>query len=469
MKFDFSNIIKTMDSTQTEASYEKIDKSFIIQGCAGSGKTAILLHRPSYLAYNNPDYAWSRVALVTPNEEFVDYVRNLFGELELKDNNIQLYSLEKYYASIIEKYDHELSFKIAESNSEKNKSGVIFKVDEITVNPNEGDLPAEYLERIYAPSFFNIIQNDFKKYAAEIESKKQDIAAEIHQLSTLQKTTTDDWIIKISKLADKARALGVNKAVAEKYKTKSNANYIEKTIDYKSFQYVTKTLIGERIQRLRDEFKIANLGHNEFYRHDLYLLMLALSEVNGPLGEKCGNKALYIDEGQDISPTEYKLIKKINNNPVFNIYGDIDQNLTPWRGLSSWDDIKDLGIEEIKKFDIDYRNTKQICDYISKALKMDIQSPLEGKFEVEKLTTEELFENMTKYPEKAIVVMVVSDKESEFAKKVMEIRPNSEIITPAESKGFEYPKLFVNPEGMTHNEKYVAMTRALYYLTVIKD
>ena len=75
------------------------------------------------------------------------------------------------------------------------------------------------------------------------------------------------------------------------------------------------------------------------HRYDLYL---QLNFAMHFFGENKGTHTLIsVDEGQDLTPGEYSLIKKINNDDViFNIYGDTNQLLKYNRGITDWSFLK---------------------------------------------------------------------------------------------------------------------------------
>ena len=47
------DIIQTIQEKQYEIITSEEKENFVLQGCAGSGKTMVMLHRLSYLMYNN--------------------------------------------------------------------------------------------------------------------------------------------------------------------------------------------------------------------------------------------------------------------------------------------------------------------------------------------------------------------------------------------------------------------------------
>ena len=91
-----TDIIRTIQENQDDIIAKPHDESFIVQGCAGSGKTMILLHRLSYLAYNRPGMDFSKYCILTPNKQFNVHINELSTELEL--DRIKKWTVEEYYA-----------------------------------------------------------------------------------------------------------------------------------------------------------------------------------------------------------------------------------------------------------------------------------------------------------------------------------------------------------------------------------
>ena len=103
-----TDIIQTIQQKQIEIIRYPKEKSFIVQGCAGSGKTMILLHRLSYMKYNNPKMSWKPVKIITPNDFFDKYIEDLSSQLELTD--IDRLSVDEYYVDIIKRYNSQYNF-----------------------------------------------------------------------------------------------------------------------------------------------------------------------------------------------------------------------------------------------------------------------------------------------------------------------------------------------------------------------
>jgi DNA helicase-2/ATP-dependent DNA helicase PcrA len=75
------SIVATLQREQYEMIRLPLTKPIIIQGSAGSGKSAIALHRLSYLLYKYQNLKADRVAILGPNEAFLKHIQNVLPTL----------------------------------------------------------------------------------------------------------------------------------------------------------------------------------------------------------------------------------------------------------------------------------------------------------------------------------------------------------------------------------------------------
>lgn len=77
-----STIIRTIQKEQNQIIRNQATKSMIIQGVAGSGKTSIALHRIAFLLYQLRDQLTSdEILILSPNRVFADYISEVLPEL----------------------------------------------------------------------------------------------------------------------------------------------------------------------------------------------------------------------------------------------------------------------------------------------------------------------------------------------------------------------------------------------------
>ena len=100
---EFRNIIFSIQKKQGDIIKQPYEKNIIVQGCAGSGKSMIMLHRIPILLYDNPDIiARNSIYVVSPSENYIRMADKMRKELEIDDLNMG--TINDYYNLCIERY-----------------------------------------------------------------------------------------------------------------------------------------------------------------------------------------------------------------------------------------------------------------------------------------------------------------------------------------------------------------------------
>ena len=149
--YKLTDIVRTIQANQNELLRKPIEENFIIQGCAGSGKTMILFHRLSYVVYNYPQMDFSKFIVLTPNELFNVHVDDLTHKLELE--KIRIYTVDQFYA--------QMARKLGEKDTYTDVSGrKRLKVEPIPeVVESENVLNEEMLKELYSTDFFEKMED----------------------------------------------------------------------------------------------------------------------------------------------------------------------------------------------------------------------------------------------------------------------------------------------------------------------
>ena len=104
---EFQNIIFSIQKKQGEIIKLPYDKDLIVQGCAGSGKSMIMLHRLPIMLYDNPDILNSNnVYIISPSETYIQMVEKMREDLEISDLNMG--TINQYYDHVLSKYNIDL-------------------------------------------------------------------------------------------------------------------------------------------------------------------------------------------------------------------------------------------------------------------------------------------------------------------------------------------------------------------------
>ena len=164
---------------------------------------------------------------------------------------------------------------------------------------------------------------------------------------------------------------------------------------------------------------------------------------------------------------ELELIQKLNNKPVMNLFGDINQVITS-HGISDWNTVP--GAMEVLYLDENFRNTNQIVDFCNGTLPFRMQKIGVDMEDVEQLSSVDHALSKEALPKNATYIV----KDSQAADDLQIVLKGTgmtdyKIYTVKEVKGLEFKHVIVVDRDMTDNEKYISYTRALAKLTVIHD
>ena len=139
----FRNIIATLQQKQFQIIEADTKADFVVQGCAGSGKSQCLLHRLFYLRDELSQDGWDHVLLLTPSQLFRSYSSELIRRYQLSD--VRNCSLAELYKFVLSAYDSRF----------KNRQYIFELTEEY--------LPDQYLQEVYAPSTIQSIAREIDR------------------------------------------------------------------------------------------------------------------------------------------------------------------------------------------------------------------------------------------------------------------------------------------------------------------
>ncbi len=102
-----SDIIMSIQKEQADIVNEPFEQDIIVQGCAGSGKSMIMLHRLPVILYDEANQKQrSNVVIISPSKAYIASIENLIYDLEIDD--IPKFTLEEYFAEKINLIDKQI-------------------------------------------------------------------------------------------------------------------------------------------------------------------------------------------------------------------------------------------------------------------------------------------------------------------------------------------------------------------------
>ncbi|MDD3474965.1 MAG: AAA family ATPase [Candidatus Dojkabacteria bacterium] len=503
-----TDIVATIQAQQNEIIREEINKPVIIQGVAGSGKTTILLHRLAYLFFNYKETIRpERSLIVAPNRMFLDYISDVLPNLGVVGVNTLTYLfwgkrvLDWNNRYTVSTEDEDLKFK--------EYKGSLEFLDFLDKYFEEYEV--EILEEIpYSRS--DIIEKryyELKKQFPEISMEERinlaiDYAFAQKQFKTKQTGAYDDTFD------------------LENEKRREIIKYINKKLDpYRIYQDVFKNKVLDKdlckytLKGLR-----SHNAHRYFRMEDLAPIVYLQLKIKGTKEFK--QEYVVVDECQDLSFIEIATLTMVAKNGNITLAGDLAQSIIPPFYIKDWNKVIDLinslGYKDVSYHQLNrcYRTTIEIMDFANEIFKErfpksyklpeavlrhgeDIKTITYSE-EISDLDNKEIenFINIIKEEfNKGAVTCALICKDKEHANAVYEkiklyedkidrdIVPYSEsdykngllVLPVSHAKGLEFDSVIIldmNEERYPETEYstrlvYVAITRALHRLTVVKN
>lgn len=257
--------------------------------------------------------------------------------------------------------------------------------------------------------------------------------------------------------------------------------YLKSVLDDSSDYGVFKEVFTLATKDFREKYNIK--VPNGMHRYDLYMcLWFCIKYFGKRVGEA---KYICFDEGQDLAFNEYKLISELNgNDAIYNIFGDTNQLLKLGRGIASWDRLGSAFSMKVFYLNENYRNTNQITRFCNQSFGMNVKQTGVDGAKVKEIPRRELEKELSDLnPTTERIAILVPRKVIKKNYLDMEILPETiknaignkidngiiSLMYVDEVKGIEFDKVFVIPNRMSTNEKYIAYTRALSELIIVVD
>ena len=478
------NIVATIQREQNRIIRNENASALIIQGVAGSGKTSIALHRIAYLLYTFKGEISSKdILIISPNKVFADYISNVLPELG--EETVPETSMEQILSGVLDnKFKYQNFFE---------------QVKELLNKPDSG-----FIERIdYKASLDFIAQLD--RFILHIENnyfKATDVQLTKH--FTIPAEFIDEQFRRFNRYPMRQRFEVMTDYILEiaqiQYRiaiTTANRNRLKKEIKnmfaanndlqvYKAFfDWIGKpALFKLRRNRILEYFDLAPLAY----------LHIALD------GKKVQTqvKHLLIDEMQDYSPVQYKVVQKLYPCKK-TILGDASQSVNPY-GSSTAEIIQKTFITgEVIKLCKSYRSTYEITEFAQKIRLNNELEPVARRGEQPQIIRFEnkddeisgistLISSFRKSGYKSLGIICKTEAEAKETSELLKANTtdihflssqssafiNGIIVTSAHmAKGLEFDEVII-PHADKKNYKteidksmlYVAVTRAMHRLSI---
>ena len=353
------NIVNTIQQEQNQVIRNERSKNIVVQGIAGSGKTSVALHRIAFLLYRFEVLTSQNVLIFSPNQVFSEYISNVLPDLG-EENTLQTTFHEFASSFISEYYSVEPYSSFVERYYKGNKqdnSLIKFKLSD-----KMGDAIEEFVKYYSKAS----------KFVKDIEHKNKVILAEdlndlLHNRYANKPLFERLELIgeKINNSMFKGTKMDL-KSIISKLKKAANFTTDYRKI-YKAFfdSAIFNKMYNNSFSRIENNSKLSE--HVMPYEDSTPFIYMKCLLEGYPY--KVAMKHVVIDEAQDYTYSQYKMIRKIFKNANFTILGDINQTVNPFY---KYDDLKVLLnlFEDGEYIELNktYRSSPEIIEYANKIL-----------------------------------------------------------------------------------------------------
>jgi hypothetical protein len=354
--------------------------------------------------------------------------------------------------------------------SERAKSPEYFYKQMLSFYKSAGFV-ARNTERVVAVAEedLNALRTALEKELIDLMRFKQKIGGVDVYLYADRIARRKELIEEVERVKDKVLDIGeANTAFAEFYAFLRGEKNFYDVGSGENFVDIIRYFYRETVKKYKLKY---GMNSKNMYVSDAYALCVICAGICDRLSPVY--PYIFVDEGQDISACEYELLRQINPKASFNVFGDVEQNVTPWRGVKRWEDFTGF---EIYYLNQNYRNTNQIVNFVSAKLGLNMQSI--GYDGPQVVSIKQKGINAFFKDKKGLKAIICSEKTKEeymrksyndvsLKGKISKSKIN--IMTVYESKGLEFTSVVVADAGMSASEKYIAYTRALNELAVIEE
>jgi len=484
---EMRDIVQTIHATQYALVRAPLDQVLVIQGGPGTGKTAVALHRVSWLLYNYRDQLTpADVLVVGPNPTFTKYIKQVLpglGDSEVIHRDLR--SLGPQASNRRDEPHDTLTLKGDARMEVLLKAALEQRVrfpertDRIQVGPDttspsisrfevEEELPGLLLTGSYSSG-----RTGLRNWVTRLVSDRPGVSSAASIDAAVDRIwpalTAQSFLRDL--LGSRERLLG---AAGDLFTAGDVAR-----------------LLRAPSERISDE---------QWSDADVALIDTAEYLINGPTTTYLH---VVVDEAQDLSPMQLRSLQRRCPAGSFTIVGDLAQSTSPW-ARSDWSDVGDalrgdqpVSLEELE---LGYRVPRQIFDFAAQLLPFaapTITRPRvvrDGPSEPELLQVESdrlaaaTAVAAAHYAGRGLFVGIICPQNLHDAVSGALAADHMQwsdvgdgglsrainLVRPEDAKGLEFEAVVVvDPEGIVRETEhgvrmlYIAFTRTTKYLTVV--
>ncbi|MGI5900158.1 MAG: HelD family protein [Christensenellales bacterium] len=382
-------VVTTIQAEQNAVIRHPMNKSLIVQGVAGSGKTTIALHRIAYLLYAYQKTLLPRCLMIlAPNPLFLDYISSVLPDLGVQDvHQLTFKTLceklmdedglpkiapdDRLVRALSSAEDAE---SIAKACEEKGSVEYLTRIDAFLDEIEEEICPKEDIA--FGPVM--VYSREQLRQMILVDMKPQPVNARIQALIRHSKGRIKEAAKKVEEMliddsvrrADHIRARLEDGPQRRQRLQKLYSSRDERIAEAKKEAPKFARALAKRWKPLSAKELYARfLGVEKLKtitEDDLPAIIWIQRRING-LKKDMRLMHIIIDEAQDYSAAQLHLLSAVFNRPGYTLVGDMGQNIHFYRNISGWEVALSVVPEaQVKSLVTSYRTTIEIMQEANK-------------------------------------------------------------------------------------------------------
>ncbi|WP_191562884.1 HelD family protein [Janibacter melonis] len=482
---EMADIVRTIHQTQDSIIRRPLEGVLVVQGGPGTGKTAVALHRVSWLLYNEADLPPEEVLVIGPNRTFTRYISKVLPALgDASVNHQDLRSLGPVRSSgrteprELARLKGDAKMADLLVRALRQRVGLGRRSDVLSVG---NDVRLRFTRDELAP----VLSRGLERMTY-----------------TAGRLAVRDWLASRVEAVTRAPAPAalIDQAVERVWPSHTPQSFLRELLGSRDrlLDAAGDDFTASQVQLLMRQ-PSEKISEEKWTDADVALLDELHRVINGATTTY---RHIVIDEAQDLSPMQLRSVRRRSSAGSYTVVGDLAQGTGP-SAIGSWDAVLEaLGADEhdeVIELGLGYRVPKQIYDFAAPLLSKaapELTPPRvirEGPTDPELIEAESWF--LTQRAVSAaqlhagkgrfVGVIVPEELREELEGELREdgtsfadvrdgeLSASINVMTPEQSKGLEFDAVVVvDPERVAqmehgHRLLYVAMTRATQHLTVV--
>lgn len=377
------NIVATIQKEQNRIIRKQDVEILAVQGPAGSGKTSVALHRIAYLLYaDKENLNRTNMLILSPNETFsnyisdvlpqmgednvfqttfYDYVQNYLREFKTKNDMNKVY--EELYLKEPTPFYNSIKFKfwpgyirLIESLIDSIKYK-LFSIENDVVIDGINLAGAEFLQRF--------VDNTLKNSDLCLYEQAKLVNEKVLSIAGVKLLNHDKTRAKLNKqLLNNLKKITAKTVYTELY---SSLDKFTAMVQNVYNELGTPKADKLTIKELKTVFDYTKEGLDKgVLSYEDVMPYLYLKERMLGVVEQHNIKQVVIDEAQDYSLIQYKILASVFKRANITIVGDINQSLMPFVNYSDYESV-------IKLFQSDRALARAETQYLTKTYRSTVE------------------------------------------------------------------------------------------------